>query len=238
MTGAAALTFLLSVAGVLALRRSARTGVLSLCLPPFGVTFVVSAARLYPFGPHPRIAQHLAPPVCLLARAGIAALVGARSAPPAAIHRRARRVMALFAVVGIAGVAMDLLQPYRSRRDESFRTLAAELRSKAGREDLVVYDQDPEEERERPSPLEFYVRKERLRVSWTDPPDLDASPRPGQVWVIAYRLTAPPDVLRRRLESARPPFEMVAEVPYALRTGTGWTEPIPCSVTHWRRGPS
>ena len=235
MTGAAALTFLLSVAGVLALRRSARTGVLSLCLLPFGVTFVVSAARLYPFGPHPRIAQHLAPPVCLLARAGIAALVGARSAPPAAIHRRARRVMALFAVVGIAGVAMDLLQPYRSRRDESFRTLAAELRSKAGREDLVVYDQDPEEERERPSPLEFYVRKERLRVSWADPPDLDATPRPGQVWVIAYRLTAPPEAVTKRLESAAPPFTLSGEEAYLLQVGSGPTDFVRCSVSHWRR---
>lgn len=235
VTGAASLTFLLSVAGAAALRRSARPGVLAICLLSFAATFAVAAARLYPFGPHPRIAQHLAAPICLLAGAGIAALVEARNASPAVAHRRMRRVMTFFAVIGLAGVAVDLLQPYRSRRDEAFRSLATELRSKAGREDLVVFYQDPEQERERPSPLQFYVRKERLRVSWADLPDLDASPQPRQVWVIAYWLTAPPEILKKRLESARPPFAMVSEVPYALRMGTGSTEPIPCSVSHWRR---
>jgi hypothetical protein len=235
VAGAAALTFLLSVAGAATLRRSGRPGVLAICLLPFAATFAVAAARLYPFGPHPRVAQHLAAPICLLAGAGVAALVEARNASPAVAHRRTRRVMAFFAVVGLAGVALDLLQPYRSRRDEAFRTLAAELRSKAGRDDLVAYVQDPEDGRPWPPPLEFYLRKVRLRVSWTDLPDLEASPRPRQVWVIAYRLTAPPEVLKKRLESARPPFAMLSEVPYALRMGTGWTEPIPCSVSHWRR---
>jgi len=235
VTGAAALTFLFSVVGAAALRRSARPGVLALCLVPFGATFAVAAARLYPFGPHPRIAQHLAAPICLLAGAGIAALVEGGNASPPVAHRRMRRVMALFAVVGLAGVAVDLLQPYRSRRDEAFRTLAAELRSKAGREDLVVYARDPEDWRPWPSPLEFYLRKERLRVAWADVMDLDASPRPRQVWVIAYELTAPPDVYRKWLEGARPPFAMVGDVPYLLRMGTGRTEPIPCSVSHWRR---
>lgn len=235
VTGVAALTFLLCVAGAAALRRSDRPGVLAICLLPFAATFAVSAARLYPFGPHPRIAQHLAAPICLLAGAGIAALVESGNASPEVAHRRTRRVMALLAVIGLAGVAVDLVQPYRSRRDEAFRTLAAELRSKAGREDLVVYYQDPEDGRPSPPPLEFYLRKEGLRFSWADLPDLDASPRPPQVWVIAYGQTVPPDVLKKQLEGARPPFSMVAEVPYALRMGTGRTEPIPCSVSRWRR---
>jgi hypothetical protein len=235
VTGAAALTFLLVVAGAVSLRQEGRTGVLWLCLLPFAATFAVAAARLYPFGPHPRVAQHLAPPICLLAGAGIAALLSARSAPPDAVLRRARRAMAVLAVVGLVGVAVDVTQPYRSTRDEAFRKLAADIGSQAGPEDLVLYWQDPGDRGERPSPLEFYLRKARLRFSWTDLPDLDAPPRPRQVWAVAYRLTTLPEVVTRRLESARPPFTRVDEEPYLLRVGSGPADVVRCVVSHWRR---
>ena len=235
VTGAAALTFLLAAFGAVSLSRSGRPGVLAICLLPFAATFAVAAARLYPFGPHPRVAQHLAAPICLLAGAGIAALLTAWGAPPEAVLRRTRRVMAVFAVVGLAGVAVDLLQPYRSRRDEAFRTLAAAIGSKAGPEDLVLYWQDPGDRGERPSPLEFYLRKERLRFSWTDLPDLDAPPRPRQVWAVAYRLAVVPEVVTNRLESARPPFTRVDEEPYLLRVGSGPADVVRCFVSHWRR---
>ncbi len=238
VTGASALTFLLAVAGAVSLRRSGRPGVLAICLLPFAATFAVAAARLYPFGPHPRLAQHLAAPICLLAGAGIAALLTARNALPAAVLRRTRRVMAVLAVVGLAGVAVDVAQPYRSKRDEAFRRLAADVGSKAGPEDLVLYWQDPGDRGERPSPLEFYLRKERLRFSWTDLPDLDASPQPRQVWAVAYRLTALPEVVTNRLESARPPFTRVSEEPYLLQVGARGADVVRCSVSHWRRPPS
>jgi hypothetical protein len=238
VTGASAVTFVLAALGAVSLSRSGRPGVLAVCLFPFAATFAVAAARLYPFGPHPRVAQHLAAPICLLAGAGIAALLTARSAPPAAVLARTRRAMAVLAVVGLAGVAVDLLQPYRSRRDEAFRTLAAAVGSKAGPEDLVLYWQDPGDRGERPSPLEFYLRKERIRFSWTDLPDLDAPPRPQQVWAVAYRLSALPEVVTRRFESARPPFTLVSEEPYLLHVGVRGADVVRCSVSHWRRPPS
>jgi hypothetical protein len=238
VTGAAPLTFLLAVAGTVALWKSGRRSVVALCLLPFAATFAVAAARLYPFGPHPRLAQHLAAPICLLAGAGIAALVEWRKTSPAAVLRRTRLGFAVLAVVGLAGLAVDLIQPYRSRRDEAFRSLAAAVGSKAGPEDLVLYWQDPGDRGERPSPLEFYLRKERLRFSWTDLPDLDAPPRPRQVWAVAYRLTALPEVVTKRLEGARPPFTRVAEEPYLLQVGVRGADVVRCSVSHWRRPPS
>ena len=235
VTGAAALTFLLSVAGTVAIWKTGRRSVVALCLLPFAATFAVAAARLYPFGPHARLAQHLAAPICLLAGAGIAALLTFRIPPGRALLLRTRSVFALLAVIGVAGLAIDVLQPYRSPRDEAFRRLAAGFRSTAGPEDLVVYWQDPGDREESPSPLEFCLRKERLRFSWSSLPDLDAPPRPRQVWLIAYRLTAPPEAVTKRLESAAPPFTLSGEEAYLLQVGSGPTDFVRCSVSHWRR---
>src|SRR5207248_6647902 len=73
--GGSALTLLLCLAGVAALAARRRRQLLLLLLTPFVLTFAAAALGKYPYGGSARVAQHLAPSVCLLAGAGAAALL-------------------------------------------------------------------------------------------------------------------------------------------------------------------
>ena len=55
-----------------------RRSLLLMLTAPFVLTLIAAALRLYPYGGSARVAQHLAPPICLLAGMGIASLLKRR----------------------------------------------------------------------------------------------------------------------------------------------------------------
>src|SRR6516164_351060 len=73
--GGCTIIFLLCVAGAAEFFRQRRFVVLTLLLAPFAFTLVAAALRRYRYGGSARIAQHLAPAICLLAASGIAAVL-------------------------------------------------------------------------------------------------------------------------------------------------------------------
>ena len=72
--GGSTATFLLFLAGIIALWRRHRTTVL-LLLSPLPLMFIAAAFYKYPYGGSARVALHVAPMVCLLAGSGLVALL-------------------------------------------------------------------------------------------------------------------------------------------------------------------
>ncbi|HKC24527.1 MAG TPA: glycosyltransferase family 39 protein, partial [Thermoanaerobaculia bacterium] len=73
--GGSTVTFLLTLAGGVALIRLRRLRLVWLLLLPFLLNLVAAALHRYPYGDYARVAQHLAPAICILAGCGIAALL-------------------------------------------------------------------------------------------------------------------------------------------------------------------
>ncbi len=112
-------TFLLMIAGMAALWRTRQRILLSLLLLPFGLNLVAAALHRYPYGDSARIAQHLAPLVCLLAGSGAAALLDRAIGP---WRRRAPAiVLGLLCAIAAVGLAIDIVHPYKTRADRDVR---------------------------------------------------------------------------------------------------------------------
>jgi 4-amino-4-deoxy-L-arabinose transferase-like glycosyltransferase len=169
--GGSTLTLLLVIVGAVRLARSRRDALLALCLVPFGLTFVAAALGRYPYGGSARVAQHLAPAVCLLCGAGVAALVG----------RRPRAVLAvcgLLVLVGAGGLVRDLQRPYKTEGDRRAREIVAEVMRQAGPDGLVVVLDAPE--RLHPT-FEWYLRQQPVawdgQIDWERLRTASARPR-------------------------------------------------------------
>lgn len=113
--GASTLTFVLSLLGIHRLLRRREHHLLVLLGSGFALTFFAAVLGRYPYGGSARVAQHLAPAICLFAGTGIEALVSAAACP------RRRRVgllaCATLLLFAVGGTARDILHPYHTRTD-------------------------------------------------------------------------------------------------------------------------
>jgi len=120
-----AATFILFCIGIVWLWRRQRLLVL-LMLSPFLVNFIAAAMHKYPYGGSQRVVQHLAPAVCLLAGAGLAAVL--ERFYSGAKLRSALTVASVFlAAICVGGIIRDIAKPQKSdrvrRRHEAVRGL-------------------------------------------------------------------------------------------------------------------
>ncbi len=122
--GASALTLLVALVGVRALLRARRTTLVAVLGAAFGLTLLAAALRGYPYGGSARVAQHLAPAICLFVGAGLDRVVAAL---PAARRETAAGGLAI-ALLGLAaaGTVRDVLHPYHTRPHRELATLMAE----------------------------------------------------------------------------------------------------------------
>jgi hypothetical protein len=120
--GASAGTLLLCLVGVHALLKRGQADLLLLLGATFALTFAAAALRVYPYGGSSRVAQHLAPAICLLAGAGIEKLVGAFASMRA--RRRAATVASVtLLLLTLGGLARDVLHPYHTEKHATLVTL-------------------------------------------------------------------------------------------------------------------
>ncbi len=105
--GGSTLTVLLAIVGVFTWMRGGSKAVLALLLLPFALNFMAALVQRYPFGTSCRLAQFLAPSVCLLAGLGIDACLSRKARWPAVL------VTASFLALGLGGLARDYTWPYR-----------------------------------------------------------------------------------------------------------------------------
>jgi hypothetical protein len=217
--GGSVLTFLLCVVGgVWQWRHGGDRRLLALWLTPFGLGIVAAFLGKYPYGACCRLSQHVAPAVCLLAGAGLAALLERARAGRAAAAPLCVACGAL-AVCGLGGMAADAVRPYRDRDALWVRGVADELKAHVGPADVVVV-LEPQEQVW--SLVRWYL-PQRLgdRVTWAG--DVDwrrLRERGGRAWLVSYSQDGPGpgrDEARACLARGGDGWEAGPEITYSMR---------------------
>ncbi len=130
--GGSTLTVLMAILGVVTWMRSGSKAVLALLLLPLVLNFMAALVHRYPFGASCRLAQFLAPSVCLLAGLGLDACLSRTSRWPAVL------VSLVLLAVGGGGLARDWMWPYRDPVFVWMRGTMDDAVKAAGNDSVVV----------------------------------------------------------------------------------------------------
>ncbi|HUS46804.1 MAG TPA: glycosyltransferase family 39 protein [Phycisphaerae bacterium] len=193
-------TFVLVIAGSVALLRSRRGRLLLLLLGPLVLALVAAAMRQYPYGGSARTELYMAPAFCLLAGLGLAAmlrLLVRRAHVPSAF----RIAAAVLAVVAVAGAANDIREPYKKRAALRNRQVVQALgRTDKDGDQWVIFLALPETSCDQRVPdvrqfkgsaatFRYNVRRylPQQRVRWAARPDKLTPGATGRIFFIIYR---------------------------------------------------
>lgn len=136
--GGSALTFLLFCTGAWAVWKKDRRLTVLVLVSPFPLMLFAASLEAYPYGGSARVAQHVAPAICLLAGAGLSRVLCLGPAP--GIEKRALIVVSLFVALILGGMTRDVLKPYKEMADEVNRQVITELAAQASvDEPWIVY---------------------------------------------------------------------------------------------------
>lgn len=125
--GGSTLTFLLFLIGACGFIRRSPRPIQLLLFAPFALTFIAAILHRYPYGGSARIAQHLAPVICLLAAWGLQ-MVFERT-----IRTERRRqittlvTLVVLLLVAVIGMIRDVQKPYKSVNDQQVRQIVRTL---------------------------------------------------------------------------------------------------------------
>ena len=189
-------TFALFVLGCLSTWRAGRRELLLLLLAPFLMTFVAAAMKAYPYGGSARVALHLAPAICLLAGAGLSAVLDRFW--KGAARRRATVVATLFfAIFPLGGIIEAVARPYKSEFVRTCNTAVRALADRASPDDRwVLYNA-----RDRVAWAPYLgdwrgvggqfvfdaLRFAPVSVLWSPDPSTIPTAPSGRVWLLAYK---------------------------------------------------
>ncbi|MBI1917979.1 MAG: glycosyltransferase family 39 protein [Planctomycetes bacterium] len=230
--GGSAITLLLCLAGIasLALRRR---DLLLLMLTPFVLTFLAALVGKYPYGGSARIAQHLAPSICLLAGTGASTLLRRLCRSPGQRWRGCLVLLSLLIVIGAVGLLHDIRKPYKTEGDERARHFVRTLLARTGGKPIVLLDAPP---RLYPS-LEWYLRLEGGDVTWAGSlADLPLDGATQTFWCLRFRTNdAPLDVLPPVWNGPHGVFALRARTGFLLGLGPERDDTHSCEVSQWAR---
>jgi Dolichyl-phosphate-mannose-protein mannosyltransferase len=226
--GGSTLTFVLCCAGACQLWRQRRGELLALAIVPFVLTMLAAAVQRYPYGGSARVAQHLAPGICVLAGTGLAALL---QRLPSLRSQRGCSLAACccLALLGVGGVVRDLLKPYKTDDHRLVRQVVGDLLCRStGGDQVVVMDPIASTG----PTFEWYLRQAGERVAWNGRIDWHRLPRhAGQLWCVYFdRGHAARDLFLARDEL---PLTLVDCREFGLRLGMAEGKPEYCAVHHW-----
>jgi hypothetical protein len=229
--GTSVVTCLLAVTGLCLFIHARRWQLLALLLVPFALTFLAAALHRYPYGGSARIAQHLAPSICVLAGAGTAAVLAGAARWIGSEQRWGAVLCGLLALVGVVGMARDWRKPYKTENDRLVRQIVADVVRQAGPDDqIVVLDAN----RCAPATFEWYLRQHADRVVWEGAVDWDRLQARGRLWGLSFRDddSARSMVARRLAYGARPMLLTVHQT-YDLQLGPSEDPPDHCELCCW-----
>ena len=197
-------TFLLVVAGFASLWRSRRRETLLLLLAPAAISILAAAMRRYPYGTSARVSLHLAPAFCLLAGAGLSAVL--RAALPRRMAPEGIRAAALALGLGaIVHLAIDVLFPYKLPNNLDNRNAVRSLARQTGQDDQWVVansveptDYAPFLEGSDAVVFRYYaMRYSPAPARWAPRPEQIPAAR-GMTWLIYYDEPKAADQQERR----------------------------------------
>jgi hypothetical protein len=162
--GGSTLTVLLCLAGVIFWIRQRQWSYLALFGSPLLLNILAAALRRYPYGASGRLSQHLAPGFCILAGLGLARLI---EKAPRALTKLVLSTTALFFAVGLVGVSLDLIYPYRLACFAWMRDTMKEIRAQIPGTDTVVVCGDPKRVE---AVFVWYWLQDGSRVAWNGEP--------------------------------------------------------------------
>lgn len=120
--GGSTFTAILAVAGIVAMWRTRRNQLI-LLLSPLPLMFIAAAMKKYPYGDSARVLQHIAPAVCLLAGAGLLALLHRLFGPRGSVTGL-RIAAVVMVVIVFVGIGRDLLEPTKKLSDAEAQRVA------------------------------------------------------------------------------------------------------------------
>jgi hypothetical protein len=192
-----AVTFLLVVAGAVSLWRRRRGEMLLLLLAPLVLMFVAAALKLYPYGTSARVSLHMAPAFCILAGAGLAALIE-RFFRGVRLARATFIAAAVLGGIAVAGLAVDAARPYK-RLSDLRRKQAVEAAARMNRPGdrwLIFMSLEPDNPhaphyapfKGSAAAFRCYVYRylPAEQVLWAPPPRSVSPEPPGRVFLLAY----------------------------------------------------
>ncbi len=161
--GASTVTFLLCLFGIYQLLKKSKYSILLLLLVPFLLNLIAAFLGHYPYGGSARIAQHLAPAICLLMAIGLRSLLQFR------IVSKFRSttfitILLMLALLGISQGVKDIQKPYKTLGDKEARTLIQTVCANIKPENPLLITQEPDLI---DPTLEWYLRVEKAKVLWT-----------------------------------------------------------------------
>jgi hypothetical protein len=243
--GASAGTLILCLIGAWELCRSRRWSVAALCLAPFALTFLAAALHRYPYGGSARVAQHLAPAICLLAGNGAAMLIGWIARSEAAQRHCSAVVSILLALIALAGMVRDWRRPYKTPADAQLRDIVLRVAHEAKADDQIVVMDAPEEIAPQ---FVWYLGLLKDRVEWRGQIDWDllagstsssparplATSPPRHLWCLYLaRDLSRRDAVMTTLAPARRPLVLAGHEEWPLQFGQTYETLEHCEVFHW-----
>ncbi|MFC1665550.1 glycosyltransferase family 39 protein [Pseudomonadota bacterium] len=115
------LTFLLALGGAGVLWRQGRHFFTTLLVMPFLLTVLAAIFHAYPYGSSARIAQHLAPSICILAAVGLTSLFTGLANTASKYQVCVRGICYFLLVLGLLGIGYSIYKPYKSTGDLEVR---------------------------------------------------------------------------------------------------------------------
>lgn len=179
--------------GILALRRNRQGRLAILLLMPFVAGIAAAVVHRYPYGTAARLAQHLAPFICLFIGCGLAFIV--ERIPVGQPQRVAARLArGALMVVCALGLARDILKPFKSQEDVDVRAFMRSVSSEipTGRTVTIA---NPREAADRPdAPPQFLALARYYLVAAGHPLQwfIEAGLQPDTGWILTCHGVAQP----------------------------------------------
>jgi 4-amino-4-deoxy-L-arabinose transferase-like glycosyltransferase len=148
--GGSSATFLLCLLGVWVLWKQGQKQLLLMLGAGFVLTFAAAVMKRYPYGGSARVAQHLAPAICLLAGAAVAELIARLGEPGKTAHFAA----GVLVVIALGGMTRDIVLPYQTIDDKEVQQFFQKWQGKLTAEQGVWYPGDFEQTT---TPMRWYL---------------------------------------------------------------------------------
>jgi len=139
-------------------------------------------------------------------------------------------IFIIVAIIGIVGIARDLIKPYKTFDDERARALVANLFEQAAVHDLIVVAQSPGDA---PPSLQWYLRRQNSRVNWNDEFNFDRlGAAGGDVWRLMF-LADKSATTAAPLAKSNRPYQLVSTSSETVQIGPVEMPPTQITIERW-----